>query len=171
MVCGFGPDEGAGSVVPAVDEGPDLGGEVFDGCEGSPVDGLLLDDAEPNLDQVQPRTERRREVDMDTWICGKPVADFDRLVRNIFCVRSSAWIWDFSSTHNTIAFSGGAKYRPTTSVTFAISSGSVENLNVSPTATAGFHKHAMPWRPSSYQSPAWMPTTATTNAQEQEDEP
>ncbi len=40
-------------------------------------------------------------------------------------------IWDFSSTHNTIAFSGGHKYKPTTSVTFPTSSGSVENLNVS----------------------------------------
>jgi hypothetical protein len=32
---------------------------------------------------------------------------------------------------STIAFSGGARYRPTTSVTLATSSGSVENLNVS----------------------------------------
>ena len=46
-------------------------------------------------------------------------------------VRSSAWIWLFSSTHNTIALVGGARYNPTTSVTFATSSGSVENLNVS----------------------------------------
>ena len=38
---------------------------------------------------------------------------------------------DFSSTHSTIAFSGGARYSPTMSVTFATSSGSVENLNVS----------------------------------------
>ncbi len=79
-MCGFGPDEGAGSVVPAVDEGPDLGGQVLYRGEGSPVDGLLLDDGEPDLDQVQPRTGRRREVEMDTWIRGKPVADFDRLV-------------------------------------------------------------------------------------------
>jgi len=46
-------------------------------------------------------------------------------------VRSSAWIWLFSSTHSTTAFSGGARYRPTTSRTLASSSGSVENLNVS----------------------------------------
>jgi hypothetical protein len=32
---------------------------------------------------------------------------------------------------STIAFSGGARYSPTASVTLAISSGSVENLNVS----------------------------------------
>ena len=36
-----------------------------------------------------------------------------------------------SSTHNTIALAGGFRYRPTTSVTLASSSGSVENLNVS----------------------------------------
>jgi hypothetical protein len=46
-------------------------------------------------------------------------------------VRSNAWIWDFSSTHSTIAFSGGCRYSPTMSVTLATSCGSVENLNVS----------------------------------------
>ena len=46
-------------------------------------------------------------------------------------VRSSAWIWDFSSTQTTIAYAGGSRYSPTTSRTLASSSGSVENLNVS----------------------------------------
>ena len=46
-------------------------------------------------------------------------------------VRSNAWIWDFSSIDNTIALSGGFRYRPTTSRTLASNSGSVENLNVS----------------------------------------
>jgi hypothetical protein len=32
---------------------------------------------------------------------------------------------------STIAFSGGLRYNPTTSLTLAINSGSVENLNVS----------------------------------------
>jgi hypothetical protein len=49
---------------------------------------------------------------------------------SIGAVRSRAWIWDFSSTHSTTAFSGGARYSATTSVTFAITSGPVENLNV-----------------------------------------
>jgi hypothetical protein len=52
-----------------------------------------------------------------------------RLQRRIGAVRSSAWIWDFSSTQSTIAFSGGCKYNPTTSTTFASSCGSVENRN------------------------------------------
>src|SRR5664280_2098167 len=34
-------------------------------------------------------------------------------IGSIFWVRSNAWMWDFSSTHNTIAFSGSAKYNPT----------------------------------------------------------
>src|SRR4029077_7087484 len=36
---------------------------------------------------------------------------------------------DFSSTHSTIAFSGGARYSPQMSVTLPTSSGSVENRN------------------------------------------
>ena len=49
---------------------------------------------------------------------------------SIGAVRSRAWIWDFSSTHSTTALSGGARYRPTTSVTLPTSSGSVEYLKV-----------------------------------------
>jgi hypothetical protein len=44
------------AVVPAVDEGPDLDHEVSDGGKGAAVDGLAFDDAEPHLDQVQPRS-------------------------------------------------------------------------------------------------------------------
>jgi hypothetical protein len=46
-------------------------------------------------------------------------------------VRSSAWIWDFWSTRNSIACAGGSRYSPTTSWTRASSWGSVENLKVS----------------------------------------
>src|SRR5947209_9838098 len=52
-------------------------------------------------------------------------------IGSIGAVRSSAWIWDFSSTESTTALSGGFRYKPTTSRTLASSSGSVENLNVS----------------------------------------
>ena len=52
-------------------------------------------------------------------------------IGSTFWVRFSAWIWDFSSTHSTIAFSGGFRYNPITSVILASNSGSVENLNVS----------------------------------------
>src|SRR6266702_3421202 len=46
-------------------------------------------------------------------------------------VRARAWICGFSSTLNTAAFDGGARYRPTTSRILSTSSGSGEILNVS----------------------------------------
>src|SRR6476619_4403754 len=46
-------------------------------------------------------------------------------------VRSRAWIWLFSSMHNTIAFSGGFKYSPTTSMSLSSNFGSVDTLKVS----------------------------------------
>src|SRR2546421_288258 len=45
--------------------------------------------------------------------------------------RSSAWIWLFSSTHSTTAFSGGLWYSPTTSTTFSAKNGSVDSLKES----------------------------------------
>ena len=54
LVRGLGPDEGLLAVVPAVDEGADLGHQVADGGEAAAADGLAFDDAEPDLDQVQP---------------------------------------------------------------------------------------------------------------------
>ena len=47
------------------------------------------------------------------------------------CVRSSAWICDFSSTHSTSARSGGFRYSPTMSRTFSMNSGSFDSLKVS----------------------------------------
>src|SRR5580704_17252559 len=56
--------------------------------------------------------------------------------------RSSAWIWLFSSTHSTTAFSGGLWYSPTTSTTFSTNSGSDDSLKVS---------HKCGFRPKSRQ--------------------
>ena len=53
------------------------------------------------------------------------------LIGNSGRVRSSAWIWVFSSTHRTNALSGGFRYRPTISRTFSIKSGSDDSLKVS----------------------------------------
>ena len=58
--------------VPAVDEGADLAGEVAGGGEGAAADGLAFDDAELDLDQVQPGAGGRGEVDVDPGICGEP---------------------------------------------------------------------------------------------------
>jgi hypothetical protein len=43
-------------------------------------------------------------------------------------VRSNAWHWLFSSTHSTIAFSGGFRYSPTISRSFSMKNGSLDNL-------------------------------------------
>jgi hypothetical protein len=45
-------------------------------------------------------------------------------------VRSSAWICDFSSTHNTSAASGGSRYNLTTSRTLSMNCGSVDSFQV-----------------------------------------
>src|SRR5918993_1405585 len=45
-------------------------------------------------------------------------------------VRSSAWIWLFSSIDSTTAWAGGSTYRPTTSLNFSANCGSLESLNV-----------------------------------------
>ena len=47
------------------------------------------------------------------------------------CVRSSAWIWLFSSTQSTRARSGGERYRPMMSRTLSTKCGSLDSLNVS----------------------------------------
>ena len=51
---GLGPDERVVAVVPSRLLCPDLGHEVVDGGEAAAADGLALDDAEPDLDQVEP---------------------------------------------------------------------------------------------------------------------
>ena len=42
-----------GAVVPAVDEGADLGVEVLDGGEDAAADGLALEDAEANQTSIR----------------------------------------------------------------------------------------------------------------------
>jgi hypothetical protein len=80
VVCGLGPDEGVGSVVPAVDEGTDLGVQVLHGAEDAAPDGLAVDDSEPDLDEVQSGPGRGCEVHVDPGVRGEPVADLDPLV-------------------------------------------------------------------------------------------
>src|SRR6266567_1709662 len=60
--------------------------------------------------------------------------------------RSRACTWDFSSTHNTTVRSGGSRYRPTTSRTFSMNSGSLLSLNVS--ARCGLRRNAFQIRPT-----------------------
>ena len=72
-----------GAVVPAVDEGPNLGVEVLDGLEHAAADGLSLDDAEPDLDQVHPRRVGRGEVDLEPGVLLEPRADVGVLVGGV----------------------------------------------------------------------------------------
>jgi hypothetical protein len=72
LLGGLGPDERVGAVVPAVDEGADLGVEVFDGLEHASADGLAFDDAEPDLDQVHPGGVGRGEVHDEPGLLGQP---------------------------------------------------------------------------------------------------
>ena len=54
-----------------------------------------------------------------------------RFIGNPGWVRSSAWIWLFSSTDSTSARSGGLRYRPTTSRSFSTNRRSRDSLKVS----------------------------------------
>jgi hypothetical protein len=57
--------------------------EVAHRWEAAAVDGLLLGDGEPDLDQVQPRPAGRGEVDLDPGIRGQPGLHLRMLVRRI----------------------------------------------------------------------------------------
>jgi hypothetical protein len=58
--------------VVAVDVGADRGLQVGDIGEGATPDGLAGDDAEEDLDQVQPRAARRREMQCDPGVFVQP---------------------------------------------------------------------------------------------------
>ena len=77
---------------------------------------------------LQRGEQRGGAVPTQSWVRCSAWAGW---IGGVFEVLFNAWIWDFSSTHNTIAFSGGARYSPKMSMTLATSSGSVENLKVS----------------------------------------
>src|SRR4051794_16304555 len=83
MGGGLGPEEWVGAVVPAVDEGADLGVEFVDGAEGAAADGLAFDDAEPDLDEVEPGRGGRGEVHVHALVGLEPAADLDALVRGV----------------------------------------------------------------------------------------
>lgn len=72
----------------------------------------------------------------DSWCRGRRsrvscVRAYLGIIGNMGAVRSSACICDFSSTHSTIALSGGSRYNPTTSRTLSMNNGSVDSFHVS----------------------------------------
>ena len=70
-------------MVPAVDEGPDLDHQLADRGEGAAADGLAFDDAEPDLDKVEPRSRGRREVNVDPGVRCQPGLAFRVLVGGV----------------------------------------------------------------------------------------
>jgi len=58
------------AVVVAVDEGADGGDELFDAGEAAAADGLAGDDAEEDLDHVQPGSRGGGEVQGDPGVAG-----------------------------------------------------------------------------------------------------
>jgi hypothetical protein len=72
MDLGFCPDERLGMLVVGVDEGIDVLPELLDRGEGGAVQGLLLQDGEPDLDLVEPRGSGRREVETNVGMTLEP---------------------------------------------------------------------------------------------------
>ena len=75
LVGGFGPDEEFAPLVPAVDERLDGGDEVFDAGERSTAYCLAGDDAEEDLDHVEPAAAGRGEVHRDAGVAFQPRLD------------------------------------------------------------------------------------------------
>lgn len=80
LVGGLGPGEWVAALVPAVDEGADLGVEVLDGGEDSSADGRTVDDGEEDLDHVEPGGAGGGEVDVDARVGLQPGAHLRGLV-------------------------------------------------------------------------------------------
>lgn len=72
LVGGFGPRERLAAVVVGVDVLADGVGEVGDRGEGAAAYGLAGDDAEEDLDQVEPGSRGRGEVQGDPGVLGEP---------------------------------------------------------------------------------------------------
>ena len=77
LVGGLGPGEWVAALVPAVDEGADLGVEVLDGGEDSSADGRTVDDGEEDLDHVEPGGAGGGEVDVDARVGLQPGAHLE----------------------------------------------------------------------------------------------
>src|SRR4030095_11831207 len=81
LVGGLGPNEGRGPVVGELDVPPNGGFQLPRAAMGTAADLALRPGREPALDQVDPRTPRRREVDMEARMPRQPAVDQRRLVR------------------------------------------------------------------------------------------
>src|SRR5262245_52064803 len=80
--CGC-PSEGLGVLVPVRDEAMNGALKLPDRVEAPASDGLLGDEAEPALDEIEPRGAGRREVQVETGMLGKPRSNRRVLVRAV----------------------------------------------------------------------------------------
>ena len=94
-----------GAFVPAGDVGAELGVEVVDGFEDSTADCLSFDQAEPDLDEVEPGGVGRCEVDLEPGVVGQPCLDLGVLVRRVAVHHTRC-----SSTGSPVAGSSSSRY-------------------------------------------------------------
>jgi len=112
---------------------------------------LELDGAMPAMDLTDHGAvgdvERREQAGdaVPGVVCGCAAQACPASIGSTGWERSSACICDFSSTHNTTAFSGGLWYKPTTSTTLSTNIGSLESLN--PSSRCGLRSNRCQIRP------------------------
>jgi len=77
----FGPNEGSGVRVPVLNVLADVSNEGADRIEGATSDGLAREDAEPGLNEIEPRGTFGCEMEMNPWMRGEPRLDFRGCMR------------------------------------------------------------------------------------------
>src|SRR5207244_4816166 len=83
LMGGFGPAEGFGIFVPVGQEAGDGLLQSRDAVEAAAANGLRGDQAEPALDQVEPRGAGRGEVQMEARVRDQPLCDRWMLVGSV----------------------------------------------------------------------------------------
>ena len=83
LMGGFGPAEGFGIFVPVGQEAGNGLLQARDAVEAAAANGLRGDQAEPALDQVEPRGAGRGEVQMEARVRGQPLFDCGMLVGSV----------------------------------------------------------------------------------------
>jgi hypothetical protein len=75
LLSGLGPEERVWHFDSSVQKMGDSAFQFGQGFKIASADGLLADDAEPALDEIQPRAARRREVQMTVGVLAEPLRD------------------------------------------------------------------------------------------------
>lgn len=83
LACGSCPVERLGRLIPVREVTVDRSLERANAVEAATSDRLARDQGKPSLDQIEPRGARRRVVDMEARIGGKPLAYGRMFVRPV----------------------------------------------------------------------------------------